>query len=112
MTAIGFEVVIGALTFTGSLMAAAKLQELLRGAPITYPGQNASNFLLLAVLIACLITLLFVPAASPLFFLMVALSLPSLMLCPTTFGFAPKRRCQKPLLMITAEGVPGLSSSS
>src|SRR5207253_4690795 len=32
MTAIGFEVIIGALTFTGSLMAAAKLQELLRGA--------------------------------------------------------------------------------
>src|SRR5438067_11969622 len=38
MTALGFEVIIGGLTFTGSLMAAAKLQELLRGAPITYKG--------------------------------------------------------------------------
>src|SRR5258706_311049 len=47
MTAIGFEVIIGALTFTGSLMAAAKLQELLRGAPITYRGQNRSNMALL-----------------------------------------------------------------
>ncbi|MGH7474097.1 MAG: NAD(P)(+) transhydrogenase (Re/Si-specific) subunit beta, partial [Candidatus Methylomirabilales bacterium] len=43
MTAIGVTVVIGGLTFTGSLMAAAKLQELLRGAPITYKGQNTSN---------------------------------------------------------------------
>src|SRR5262245_29240126 len=33
---LGFEVVIGGLTFTGSLMAAAKLQELLPGRPITY----------------------------------------------------------------------------
>ncbi|MGH2577390.1 MAG: NAD(P)(+) transhydrogenase (Re/Si-specific) subunit beta, partial [Actinomycetota bacterium] len=43
MTAIGFEVVIGGLTFTGSLMAAGKLQGLLPGAPITYRGQNQSN---------------------------------------------------------------------
>ena len=38
MTALGFEVVIGGLTFTGSLMAAAKLQELLPGAPDHLPG--------------------------------------------------------------------------
>ena len=44
MTALGFEVVIGGLTFTGSLMAAAKLQELLPGRPITYKGQNIFNF--------------------------------------------------------------------
>ena len=44
MTPLGFEVVIGGLTFTGSLMAAAKLQGLLPGRPITYKGQNVSNF--------------------------------------------------------------------
>ena len=43
--------IIGGLTFTGSLMAAAKLQELLPGAPITYKGQNVSNFTLLAVMV-------------------------------------------------------------
>ena len=31
----------GSLTITGSLMAFAKLQELMPGAPITYRGQNA-----------------------------------------------------------------------
>jgi NAD(P) transhydrogenase subunit beta len=75
MTPLGFEVVIGGLTFTGSLMAAAKLQELLRGAPITYRGQNASNIALLAVMVGCLVTLIVVPTATPLFFLMVVLAL-------------------------------------
>ena len=75
MTAVGFEVVIGGLTFTGSLMAAAKLQGLLPGAPITYKAQNISNFALLAVLIACLFTLIVAPSASPLFAIMVLLAL-------------------------------------
>src|SRR5881396_863657 len=50
LTALGAEVVIGGLTFTGSLMAAGKLQGLLPGAPITYRGQNQSNISLLALI--------------------------------------------------------------
>jgi NAD(P) transhydrogenase subunit beta len=75
MIPLGFEVMIGGLTFTGSLMAAAKLQELLPGAPITYKGQNASNFLLLAVMIGIFIYLIVSPTAAGLFFLMVILAL-------------------------------------
>src|SRR6184192_2416376 len=75
MTPLGFEVIIGGLTFTGSLMAAAKLQGLLPGAPITYKGQNASNFILLAVMVACFVWLIVVPTTTQLFFLMVALAL-------------------------------------
>lgn len=75
MTALGFEVVIGGLTFTGSLMAAAKLQELLPGAPITYKNQNVSNLALLAVMVGSLIYLIVDPGAMPLFFLMVVLAL-------------------------------------
>src|SRR5262249_59856657 len=75
MTPLGFQVVIGGLTFTGSLMAAAKLQGLLPGAPITYKGQNASNFALLAVMVGSLLALIVVPPLTPLFFLMVALAL-------------------------------------
>src|SRR5260370_38387903 len=75
MTPLGFEVVIGGLTFTGSLMAAAKLQGLLPGAPMTYKGQNASNFLLLAVMVGSLIGLFFLPWASWLFFLLDSLAL-------------------------------------
>jgi len=75
MTALGFEVLIGGLTFTGSLMAAGKLQELLPGAPMTYRGQNQSNLTLLALMVGSLIYLIFVPSASVVFFVMVAMAL-------------------------------------
>jgi H+-translocating NAD(P) transhydrogenase subunit beta len=75
MTALGFEVLIGGLTFTGSIMAAAKLQGLLPGAPITYKGQNASNFVLLAVMVGSLLWLIGTPSTAPVFYLMVGLAL-------------------------------------
>jgi NAD(P) transhydrogenase subunit beta len=75
MVPLGFQVIIGSLTFTGSLMAAAKLQELLPGAPITYKFQNLSNFALLAVLLLCFVVLIVHPWAWPLFILMVLLGL-------------------------------------
>lgn len=43
------EVLLGFLTFTGSLMAAGKLQEIIPTRPITYKGQNAVNLSLLGV---------------------------------------------------------------
>src|SRR5207245_579678 len=43
MAALGFEVMFGSLTITGSFMAFGKLQELVRGAPITYRFQNPIN---------------------------------------------------------------------
>ena len=42
--AIVVEVLLGYLTFTGSLMAAGKLQEVLPTRPITYRNQNVFNF--------------------------------------------------------------------
>jgi NAD(P) transhydrogenase subunit beta len=76
MTALGFEVVIGGLTFTGSLMAAAKLQGLLPGAPITYKGQNTSNFFLLGMIVLLLITFIItIPPESLWFVVLVALAM-------------------------------------
>ena len=43
-------IVIGSISFAGSMVAFAKLQELMTGTPITYPGQQIVN-LVLAVLI-------------------------------------------------------------
>jgi len=74
LTALDFEVVIGALTFTGSLIAAAKLQELLPGRPITYRGQNIFSMGLLALIAGSAIYLVFSQAATPFFYLMVLLS--------------------------------------
>ena len=46
MGALGFEVMFGSLTITGSLMAFGKLQGLLPSAPVTYKFQNHSNIAL------------------------------------------------------------------
>jgi len=43
MGVLSLEVILGSLTFTGSLMAAGKLQEVLPQRPITYKGQNIVN---------------------------------------------------------------------
>src|ERR1700686_3089468 len=40
MTALSLEVLLGGITVTGSLMAFIKLQDWIRGTPITYRGQN------------------------------------------------------------------------
>src|SRR5947209_8480257 len=52
MAVLSLEVILGSLTFTGSLMAAGKLQELLPQRPITYKGQNIVNLSLLALAVA------------------------------------------------------------
>ncbi len=74
MGAIGFEVMLGALTTTGSLIAFAKLQGLVRGTPVTYKGQNVFNMTLLAATIGCFIYLLIVPQASLFFYVMTGLA--------------------------------------
>jgi len=74
LTALDFEVVVGALTFTGSLIAAAKLQELLPGRPVTYKGQNFITIGLLTTVVAIGIYLIVHQTNSPLFYLMVGLS--------------------------------------
>jgi len=45
--AIALSALIGAISFSGSMVAFAKLQELIQGRPITYPGQKVGNLVLL-----------------------------------------------------------------
>jgi NAD(P) transhydrogenase subunit beta len=107
MTPLGFQVVIGGLTFTGSLMAAAKLQGLLPGAPITYKGQNASNFALLAVMVASLVWLIVDPSAIGLFFLLVSLAL--------LFGFllvVPIGAADMPVVIALLNSYAGLADAA
>ena len=74
MGAIGFEVLLGSLTTTGSLVAFAKLQGLIPGTPLTYKGQNIFNLSLLGVTIGCFIWLFFSPGTTALFYLMLGLA--------------------------------------
>jgi proton-translocating NAD(P)+ transhydrogenase subunit beta len=57
LVAIALSGLIGAISFAGSMVAFTKLQELIGGRPITYPGQNVGNLALLAVLVALAVAL-------------------------------------------------------
>jgi H+-translocating NAD(P) transhydrogenase subunit beta len=68
MGAVALEVFLGALTFTGSLMAFGKLQGVISGKPITFAGQNALNLLGVAVALAGVACLVVEPQATPVLF--------------------------------------------
>ncbi|ABF43185.1 NAD(P) transhydrogenase, beta subunit [Candidatus Koribacter versatilis Ellin345] len=67
MSVLSIEVILGGLTFTGSLMAAGKLQEVLPQRPITYKGQNVVNFLLLAGAVVLAVMLIIDPSKTQFF---------------------------------------------
>src|SRR3989475_240828 len=72
---LALKLLLGSLTFTGSLMAFGKLQELLPTRPVTYRGQNVVNLSLLALAVASGIYLVVEPGASHLFPVFVTLGL-------------------------------------
>src|SRR3954465_8617401 len=107
MTAIGFEVMLGALTTTGSLIAFVKLQGLVRGTPVTYRGQNVFNLLWMATTAGLLIYLIFVPTASVAFYVMTGLA----------FGFGvllvmPIGAADMPVVMSLLNSYAGLASAA
>ena len=55
--AIFLSALIGAISFAGSMVAFSKLQDLIKGRPITYPGQQVLNGLVLAAALAAGITI-------------------------------------------------------
>src|SRR5881296_1336505 len=64
-SAIVAEVILGFLTFTGSLMAAGKLQEVkwIPQRPVTYPGQNVVNIGVLVIAVALGVAVVVNPTA-------------------------------------------------
>src|ERR1700719_2678506 len=75
MGVLSLEVILGGLTFTGSLMAAGKLQEILPQRPLTYRGQNLVNFLLFGVAVGSAVYLVLHPEAKQFFPLIVGVAL-------------------------------------
>src|SRR3984885_11476558 len=75
MAVLSMEVILGSLTFTGSLMAAGKLQEVLPQRPITYKGQNFVNLFFLAISVVIAGYLVMHPGAKQLFPFMIGVPL-------------------------------------
>ncbi len=67
-------VTIGAITFTGSIIAFSKLQGIMSGAPITFSGQHFLN-LLIAISLITLITFFSINESRMIFWTIVLLSL-------------------------------------
>ena len=107
MGAIGFEVLLGALTATGSLLAFAKLQGLVRGTPMTYKGQNIFNMVLLTIAVGSFIYLLINPGAAPFFWVMTVLAFVFGILLVMPIGAA-----DMPVVMALLNSYAGLASAA
>jgi NAD(P) transhydrogenase subunit beta len=107
MAALGFEVMFGSLTVTGSFMAFGKLQEILPGRPITYKGQNVSNISIFILTVGIFLYLVVHPAQSILFFTMIGLGLIIGVLMVVPIGGA-----DMPVVVSLLNSYAGLASSA
>jgi proton-translocating NAD(P)+ transhydrogenase subunit beta len=107
MGALGFEVMFGSLTTTGSLIAFGKLQGILPGKPLVYRGQNVFNMMLLAVMIGLFIYLIFVPTAVIPFYVMLGLAFAFGVLLVMPIGSA-----DMPVVMSLLNSYAGLAAAA
>ncbi|MFI5458672.1 MAG: NAD(P)(+) transhydrogenase (Re/Si-specific) subunit beta [Isosphaerales bacterium] len=107
MAVLSVEVILGSLTFTGSLMAAGKLQEVLPQRPITYKGQNIVNLSLLALSVGVAAYLVFHPGQTSLF--------PLMIIIPLVFGammIVPIGGADMPTVISLLNSYTGLSAAA
>jgi NAD(P) transhydrogenase subunit beta len=107
MAVLSMEVILGSLTFTGSLMATGKLQEILPQRPITYKGQNIVNLSLLAVAVIAAVMLVLHPGHKQLFPLLIGI--------PLVFGvlmIVPIGGADMPTVISLLNSYAGLSAAA
>jgi H+-translocating NAD(P) transhydrogenase subunit beta len=107
MGVLAMEVILGSLTFTGSLMAAGKLQEILPQRPITYKGQNFVNLGLLSAAVIVAGVLVVHPEQMRLF--------PALIIIPLVFGvmlIIPIGGADMPTVISLLNSYAGLSAAA
>lgn len=109
MAVLSLEVILGSLTFTGSLMAAAKLQELRwpPQRPVTYKGQNVVNLTFLSLAIIVAVILVLHPEQTRLF--------PALIFIPLIFGvmlIIPIGGADMPTVISLLNSYAGLSAAA
>jgi NAD(P) transhydrogenase subunit beta len=107
MGALGFEVLLGCLTTTGSLIACGKLQGILPGKPLIFKGQNIFNMAVLAVTIASFVCLFVYPGATVFFYVMIGLALIFGVLLVIPIGSA-----DMPVVMSLLNSYAGLASAA
>ncbi|HEY6308494.1 MAG TPA: NAD(P)(+) transhydrogenase (Re/Si-specific) subunit beta [Candidatus Angelobacter sp.] len=107
MGALGLEVMLGSLTVTGSLIAASKLQELMRGTPIQFKGQHLVNLCLFLAMVTLFVLWLLNPGNATFFYAMAS--------CAFVFGVMlviPIGSADMPVVMSLLNSYAGLSSAA
>src|SRR5262245_45696895 len=107
MGALGLEVFLGFLTFTGSLMAFGKLQGLITGAPVTYKGQNATNIAMFFGALVLLVLVVMDPSRAVLFYAMGVIGLAVGVLAVIPIGGA-----DMPVVISLLNSYAGLASAA
>src|SRR3954447_5870659 len=110
MVALIVEIILGYLTFTGSLMAAGKLQEVkwVPQRPVTYPGQNITNLALLGVAVVAGVGLVLNPTAP-----WAMIAFPTIIALALVFGvllIIPIGGADMPTVIAILNGYAGLSA--
>src|SRR3989442_330615 len=110
MIAIIVEIILGFLTFTGSLMAAGKLQEVkwVPQRPVTYPLQNVTNLALLGIALVVGVALVLSPTAA-----WAAMLLPVIIVLALAFGvllIIPIGGADMPTVIAILNAYAGLSA--
>jgi H+-translocating NAD(P) transhydrogenase subunit beta len=107
ISAIGFEVLFGALTVTGSFMAFGKLQGIITARSVTYRGQNAVNITLFGVTLVMFVYLIVSPGSALVFYAMIALAL-----CIGVFMVLPIGGADMPVVISLLNSYAGLASAA
>ena len=105
--ALGFEIMLGCLTFTGSLIAFGKLYGAVKGTPITFKGQNIFNMTLLAIMVGCFIYLVYDSSAAMAFYTMMALAF-----CFGVLLVIPIGAADMPVVMSLLNSYAGLAAAA
>jgi len=104
---IVLSVLIGCVTFTGSLIAFAKLQGIMRGAPVVYIGQQFINVILLLVIIGLGALIVFNPTS---WFLLLAVVVVASML--GVLSVIPIGGADMPVVISLLNSYSGLAASA
>ncbi|HET6611110.1 MAG TPA: NAD(P)(+) transhydrogenase (Re/Si-specific) subunit beta, partial [Kofleriaceae bacterium] len=106
MAVLAGEMILGYLTFTGSLIAFGKLQEILPGKPLLYRGRNLVSFSLVGAAIVLAVMVVIDPSQQNLLFAMCAVALVFGTLLVTGIGGA-----DMPTLIAILNSYAGLSAA-
>jgi NAD(P) transhydrogenase subunit beta len=105
--ALGFEILLGCITFTGSLIAFGKLAGIVRGTPVTFKGQNAFNGTLMLIMIGSFVYLVYDPSFAPAFYVMMVLAF-----CFGVLLVIPIGAADMPVVMSLLNSYAGLAAAA